>query len=143
MHSPLSMQERAHLAAASLPLPARKRSMMPVMISTGSMSARPAGATLGQTATHLPQRVQASAIAPTRASSAVSKVRSLIDGLLWVSRQPAELYHLAGHSAALQQPYAQALTICQKSSSTRLAPPTSAPSTLTTCISSWALAGLT
>jgi hypothetical protein len=41
-------------------------------------SAIPAGVTLGQASTHLPQRVHASSISSTRAPSAVSKEVSLI-----------------------------------------------------------------
>jgi hypothetical protein len=48
------------------------------MTSVELASATPAGATLGQTSTHLPQRVQASSISSTRASSAVSNEISLI-----------------------------------------------------------------
>ena len=47
--------------------------MMPEITATGS-AFTPPGPVTGQTSTHLPQRVQASAIASTRAASAVSKV---------------------------------------------------------------------
>src|SRR5262249_58431906 len=52
---------------------ARSMSMMPAMTARGSASTPP-GPVTGQTSTHLPQRVQASAIAATRADSAVSNV---------------------------------------------------------------------
>jgi hypothetical protein len=48
-------------------------SMTPAMTARGSASTPP-GPVTGQTSTHLPQRVQASAIAATRADSAVSNV---------------------------------------------------------------------
>src|SRR6266498_1444148 len=84
MHAPLSMQELAHLREASGPSPVRKMSSTPVMTSSGSASARPAGATLGHASTHLPHRVQASSIASTRVLSAVSKVTSFIGGCLYL-----------------------------------------------------------
>src|SRR5437588_704035 len=73
MHSPLSTQALAHLRDASGPSPVRRMSRTPVMTATGSASTPPAPVT-GQTSTHLPQRVQASAIASTRDASAVSNV---------------------------------------------------------------------
>src|SRR5882724_7018294 len=78
MHSPLSMQAAAHLRDASGPSPVRTRSMIPLMMSPALTPAIPAGFTLGQTSTHLPQRVQASIMSSTRAPSAVSKDISLI-----------------------------------------------------------------
>src|SRR5262245_29573162 len=48
-------------------------SMMPEMTARGSASTPP-GPVTGQTSTHLPQRVQASAIAATRPANALSKV---------------------------------------------------------------------
>src|SRR5712692_4712685 len=73
MHSPLSTQALAHLREASGPSPVRRMSITPLMTATGS-ALTPPGPVTGQTSTHLPQRVQASAIASTRAASAVSKV---------------------------------------------------------------------
>jgi hypothetical protein len=48
------------------------------MMSVELASAIPAGVTLGQASTHLPQRVHASSISSTRLPSAVSKEVSLI-----------------------------------------------------------------
>src|SRR6478609_11390076 len=76
MHSPLRMHAAAHFRDASGPSPVRTISIIPLMISPAS--AIPAGATLGQTSTHLPHRVQASSMSSTRAPSAVSKDISLI-----------------------------------------------------------------
>ena len=73
MHSPVSTQALAHLREASGPSPVRRMSMTPAMTARGSASTPP-GPVTGQTSTHLPQRVQASAIAATRADSAVSNV---------------------------------------------------------------------
>src|SRR5260221_10560854 len=73
MHSPVSTQALAHLREASGPSPVRRMSMTPAMTARGSASTPP-GPVTGQTSTHLPQRVQASAIAATRAASAVSNV---------------------------------------------------------------------
>jgi hypothetical protein len=53
-------------------------SRIPLMMSLELASAIPAGVTLGQASTHLPQRVHASSISSTRAPSAVSKEVSLI-----------------------------------------------------------------
>ena len=50
--------------------------MMPLITATGS-ALTPPGPVTGQTSTHLPQRVQASAIASTRAERAASKVSSM------------------------------------------------------------------
>ncbi len=47
--------------------------MMPLMTSTGA-ALTPPGPVTGQTSTHLPQRVQASAIAAARSARAASKV---------------------------------------------------------------------
>src|SRR5262249_6641373 len=73
MHSPVSTQAFAHLRDASGPSPVLRMSMMPLMTATGS-ALTPPGPVTGQTSTHLPQRVQASAISATRATSAVSNV---------------------------------------------------------------------
>src|SRR5262249_54681184 len=73
MHSPLRTQAFAHLREASGPSPVRRMSMTPAITAEGAASTPP-GPVTGQTSTHLPQRVQASAIAATRAESAVSKV---------------------------------------------------------------------
>jgi hypothetical protein len=73
MHSPVSTQAFAHLRDASGPSPVRTMSMMPSMTARGS-ALTPPGPVTGQTSTHLPQRVQASAMAATRAESAVSNV---------------------------------------------------------------------
>src|SRR5712691_3826363 len=73
MHSPVSTQALAHLRDASGPSPVFRMSMMPAMTATGS-ALTPPGPVTGQTSTHLPQRVQASAIAATRSVSAVSNV---------------------------------------------------------------------
>jgi hypothetical protein len=55
--------------------------MMPPMTSAGAASAMPAGFTLGQASTHLPQRVQASTISSTRIWTAASKERSADMGM--------------------------------------------------------------
>ena len=73
MHSPVSTQALAHLRDASGPSPVRRMSSTPLMTATGSASTPP-GPVTGQTSTHLPQRVQASAIAAARSESAVSNV---------------------------------------------------------------------
>src|SRR5436190_24047005 len=73
MHSPVSTQAFAQLRAASLPWPERRISMMPSITARGS-ALTPPGPVTGHTSTHLPQRVQASAIASTRAERADSKV---------------------------------------------------------------------
>src|SRR5262249_37508229 len=80
MHSPVSTQALAHLREASGPSPVRRMSMMPAMTARGSASTPP-GPVTGQTSTHLPQRVQASAMAATRADSAVSNVSVIAAGL--------------------------------------------------------------
>src|SRR3974390_471200 len=82
MHSPLSTQAFAQLRDACGPSPVRRMSMIPLMTVRGSPLTSP-GPVTGQTSTHLPQRVQASAMASTRAERAVSKVtvmRSLAHG---------------------------------------------------------------
>src|SRR5437667_10018647 len=73
MHSPLSTHAFAQLRDACGPWPARRMSMIPAMTARGSPLTSP-GPVTGQTSTHLPQRVQASAIAATRPASAASKV---------------------------------------------------------------------
>jgi hypothetical protein len=78
MHSPLSVQDAAHLRDASPPAPLRMISIIPVMTSTGFASAMPAGSTLGQTSTHLPHRMQASSICSMQPLSAASNVISSI-----------------------------------------------------------------
>src|ERR1700742_5241450 len=77
MHSPLSKQEAAHCRDASGPSPDLRMSSTPLMMSFGAASATPAGATLGQTSTHLPHRVQASSISLTRSPRAVSNDRAV------------------------------------------------------------------
>jgi hypothetical protein len=77
-HSPLRMHAAAHFRDASGPSRVRTISIIPLMISPEAVSAIPAGATLGQTSTHFPHRVQASSMSSTRAPSAVSKDISLI-----------------------------------------------------------------
>src|SRR5689334_1202688 len=78
MHSPLSMQEEAHLREASGPSPERTRSITPEMTATGDASAMSAGPTLGQASTHLPHFTQASSMSPTRPFKAASKLRSVM-----------------------------------------------------------------
>jgi hypothetical protein len=78
MQAPLMTHELAHLRPASEPSPPRSRSMTPLTVATGSASPIPAGLTLGQAATHLPQRVQASTISSTRPCNADSNVTSFI-----------------------------------------------------------------
>src|SRR5262245_59304530 len=73
MHSPLSMQEVAHLREASGPSPLRTISRTPAITSCGLTLAMPAGWTLGQMSMHLPHLTQASSISSTRLLSAVSK----------------------------------------------------------------------
>src|SRR5436190_293201 len=77
MHSPLRTQAFAHLREASGPSPVRRMSMMPAITADGS-ALTPPGPVTGQTSTHLPQRVQASAIAATRAESALSKLSVML-----------------------------------------------------------------
>src|SRR5262252_5782692 len=77
MHSPVSTQALAHLREASGPSPVRRMSMTPAMTARGSASTPP-GPVTGQTSTHLPQRVQALAIAATRADSAGSNVSVML-----------------------------------------------------------------
>jgi hypothetical protein len=62
MHSPVSTQALAHLRDASGPSPVLRMSMMPLITATGS-ALTPPGPVTGHTSTHLPHRVQASAIA--------------------------------------------------------------------------------
>src|SRR5271169_4745986 len=78
MHSPLSMQDAAHLREASGPWPVRTISSTPLMTSFGFASLMPAGLTLGQTSTHLPHFVQASSMRSARSLRAVSKETSFI-----------------------------------------------------------------
>src|ERR1039458_6145258 len=78
MHSPLSMQDAAHLRDASGPRPVRTMSSTPLMTSFGFASLMTAGPTLGQTSTHLPHFVQASSMRSTRRPRAVSKETSFI-----------------------------------------------------------------
>src|SRR5262249_58106317 len=78
MHSPLSMQELAHLREASGPSPVRRISSTPAMTSCG-LASIPAGATDGQTSTHAPHLVQAASMSSMREANAVSKVRSFIE----------------------------------------------------------------
>src|SRR5229473_51470 len=73
MHSPLSIQDAAHLRDASGPAPLRKISSTPLIMSSELAPAMPAGFTLGQTSTHLPHRMQASSMSSTRWPRAVSK----------------------------------------------------------------------
>src|SRR6266853_6130791 len=90
MHSPERTQAFAHLRDASGPSPVRTMSMIPSITARGSAVTPPAPVT-GQTSTHLPQRVQASAIAEARAASAVSNV-----SLMWLTVFPPRLLrHLA------------------------------------------------
>jgi hypothetical protein len=83
MQWPLSMQEDAHFREASGPSPLRTRSITPAMTSVGEAPARLAGATLGQTSTHLPHLVQASSMSPVRSFRAASKLRSVMAVALW------------------------------------------------------------
>src|SRR5262245_30141371 len=78
MHSPLSVQEAAHLREASGPSPVRTMSRTPAITSGGLASPMPAGCALRQTPTHLPHLVQAPSICSTRSASAASKVMPLI-----------------------------------------------------------------
>src|SRR5262245_627624 len=66
------------------------------MIAVGATWAMPAGATLGQLSTHLPQVLQLSSISLTRSFSAASKLASGIGSLLYVARH----YHSLGQNAA-------------------------------------------
>src|SRR5262245_65637409 len=66
------------------------------MIAVGATWAMPAGATLGQLSTHLPQVLQLSSISLTRSFSAASKLASGIGSLLYVARH----YHSLGPNAA-------------------------------------------
>src|ERR1700704_6335347 len=59
MHSPLSMQDAAHLRDASGPSPLRTMSSTPPMMSSELASAMPAGLSPGQTSTTLSDRGEA------------------------------------------------------------------------------------
>ena len=61
--------------------------MMPEITATGS-AFTPPGPVTGQTSTHLPQRVQASAIASTRPARAVSKVAVIPARPLFAKSRP-------------------------------------------------------
>jgi hypothetical protein len=91
MHSPLSRHELAHVRDASGPSPVRTMSITPLMTSAGAASPRPAGATLGHTSTHLPQRVQASSMSSMRADRAVSKLVAFMGRLsaVWTDAKVA------------------------------------------------------
>src|SRR5689334_22366326 len=86
MQSPLSMQEDAHVREACGPSPERTRSITPAMTATGEASAILAGPTLGQASTHLPQVTQASSMLLTRSFGAASKVSSVMEDILRLSR---------------------------------------------------------
>src|SRR5215471_11844388 len=108
MHSPDRMQALAHLRAAAFPSPVRTISITPPMTAAGFLSSSavtlPAPVT-GQTSTHLPQRVQASAIAWARASNAASNVATAGSGIAWdegLTRQRiASARRIEGPAAAL------------------------------------------
>src|SRR5262245_11413077 len=85
MQAPVSTQELAHLRDASGPSPVLRMSMMPEITATGS-ALTPPGPVTGQTSTHLPQRVQVSAIASARSESAVSKVMVMGSSAYWPNR---------------------------------------------------------
>src|SRR5262245_40794038 len=89
MHSPLSTQALAHLRDISGPSPVRTMSRTPAMVARGSAVATPAGSLMGQASKHLPQAVQASSIASTRAARAASKV----SGMMVLRHGGTELYH--------------------------------------------------
>src|SRR5581483_11088645 len=78
MQSPLNMQEAAHFRDACGPSPLRTRSITPAMTAMGEAAAMLAGATLGQTSTHLPHLTQASSMSPVRSFSAASKLGSVM-----------------------------------------------------------------
>jgi hypothetical protein len=59
-------------------------STTPPITVCGAVSSIPARLTLGQTSTHLPQCVQASAISSVRSAKAVSKLISCIARLLCI-----------------------------------------------------------
>jgi hypothetical protein len=86
MQAPVSTQLDAHLREASGPSPVLRISMMPEITSTGS-ALTPPGPVTGQTSTHLPQRVQASAIAAVRSARADSKVIVIRANLSFRSHQ--------------------------------------------------------
>src|SRR5437016_5568791 len=74
MHLPLLVQTCAQRSASGVPSPPASRSRTPPTMA-GALAAPsprsiPAGSTIGQAATHLPQRVQASSVSPTRACKA-------------------------------------------------------------------------
>ena len=98
MHSPLNMQDAAHFRDASEPSPVRTRSSTPLMMSSGLASEMPAGLTLGQTSTHLPQRVQASTMSSTRPASADSNEKSYIKRALCPDGKSCSVSH--GNAAA-------------------------------------------
>src|SRR3954468_22432974 len=78
MHSPESTQAFAHVRDASGPSPIRTMSSTPAIVAFGSASAMPAAPVIGQASKHLPQVVQASSIASTRAERAVSKALGMV-----------------------------------------------------------------
>src|SRR5262245_28426299 len=78
MHSPLRTQALAHFRDNSGPSPVRMMSRMPEIAARGSPPATAAGSLMGQASKHLPQVVQASTMASTRAVRAVAKVLLVI-----------------------------------------------------------------
>jgi hypothetical protein len=66
MQLPLPLHTEAQRTAAVVPVPPVIKSIMPAAVSSGSASASPAGATIGQARKQAPQRVHASAIASPR-----------------------------------------------------------------------------
>src|SRR5262245_32670303 len=94
MHSPLSTQAFAHLRDASGPSPVRRMSITPLITATGS-ALTPPGPVTGHTSTHLPQRVQASAIAVTRSERAVAKVTVIRRPYAAATAMPACSHELA------------------------------------------------
>ena len=77
MHSPESTQPLAQLREASGPVPVRTMSMIAGYDRRAAPPATPAASVIGQTSTHLPQRVQASSIASTRPANAISKAEPM------------------------------------------------------------------
>src|SRR5882724_8305910 len=74
MHLPLFVQTCAQRSASAVPAPPASKSRMPSTIGIASALSKPAGSTIGQAATHLPQRVQASSVSSTRLRNASTKV---------------------------------------------------------------------
>src|SRR4029077_13538686 len=73
MQSPVSAQPLAQARDAIGPSPVRTISSTPEITLSGVASPTPAGFAIGQTSTHLPQRVEGASISAVRGARAASK----------------------------------------------------------------------